>query len=159
VDGDRSEPILGSGAIGSVCVYELELSGFTKDDKRRMRQCVRFAVAKVLDPEESLCRQDPVALREAVEYLEGCEPRLAVCASCWGACALLSRSLAYRRQRLRKRQRWVSTTADVAGDGGAATTDGGREGGGGGVNEGGDVGGNMGADTEAAEQLQYLVQL
>jgi len=124
-----------------------------------MRQCVRFAVTKILDPDESLCRQDPVALRGAVDYLERREPRLAVCESGWGACALLSRSLAYRRQRLRKRQRRVSTTADVAGDGGAATTDGGREGGGGGIDEEGCVGGNAGADAEAAEQLQYLAQL
>jgi len=53
VDGDRSEPIPGSGAIGSVCVYELELFGFSKEDKRRMRQCTHFAVTKMLDPEES----------------------------------------------------------------------------------------------------------
>jgi len=71
-----------------------------------------------------------VALLEAVEYLEGREPQVAVCESCWGAGYLLSRSLVYRRHRLRKRQRRLSATADMAGDGGAATTDGGREGGG-----------------------------
>ena len=75
--------------------------------------------------------------------------------SCRRACALLSRSFSYRRERLRKRQRRVSTIADVARDEGAATTDGGREEGGGGVDEGGKVGGNAGANSQAAEQLQY----
>jgi len=143
VDGDRPEPVPGSGAIADICVYKLGLFQFTADDKRRMRQWVRFAVAKILDPDESLCRQDPTALREAVQYLEGRERRLAVCESCWGACALLSRSFGYRRQRLRKEQRHVRASAGSAGEGRAATTDGGGDGGGGdsgerGVRDGGE---------------------
>jgi len=107
VDGDRSEPVPGSGAIADICVLKLALFQFTEDDKRRMRQWVRFAITKILDPFESLCRKDPTALREAVQSLEGREPRLAVCESRWGAYALLSLSLGYRRRRLRKEQRQV----------------------------------------------------
>jgi len=88
---------------------------------------------------KSLCRQDPVALREAVEYLEGQEPRLAVCQSCWGAFALLSRRLSYRRQQLRKRQlaRGEAARARASGDRGTSMVDGGGEAGCGGGGEGG----------------------
>ena len=69
VVGDRLKPIPGSGAVGSVCVHELELFGFTTNDRRRTRQCVRRAVTNMLDPGESLCQQDSLALPEAVEDL------------------------------------------------------------------------------------------
>jgi len=104
---------------------------------------------------KSLCRQDPVALREAVEYLEGREPRLALCQSCWGACALLSHRLGYRRQQLRKRQRGEAARARASGDRGTSMVDGGGEAGCGGGGEGGGGGSN----AEAVEKLQFLVNL
>jgi len=179
VDGDWAEPLPGGGAIADICEYKLGLFHFTEEDKRRMRQWVRFAVTKILEPDESPCRRDPAALREAVQYPGGRDPRLAVCESCWGACAFLSRSLGYRRQRLRKKQRQVRASAGSAGDGRAATTYGGGDGGGGnsgerGVRDGGEGGvkdgddggvdgsdesGGGGTDAESAIQQRCLAQL
>jgi len=179
VDGGRSEPVPGCGAISDECVYELALCNFTEEDKRRMRQWERFAVTKIFHSDESLCRQDPTALCEAVQYLEECEPRLDVCESYWGACALFYCSLGYRRQRLHKEQRQVRASAGSAGEGNAATTEcDGDEGGGdscergvsdggeGGVEDGGEVGvggrygsGGGGTDAEDAIQHRLLAQL
>jgi len=59
VQGDRPEPVPGSGAIAAVCANRLELFGFTPDDKRRMRQWVHFAVTKILDPDEVSLQAGP----------------------------------------------------------------------------------------------------
>jgi len=179
VDADRSEPVPGSGPIADTCVYKLALCQLAEYDTRRIRQWVRFAVSKILDPDETLCRQHPRALREAVQYLERREPRMAVCESCWGACALLSRSLGYRRQRPRKEQRTVRASAGSARERRAVTTNGGgdvgrgdsgergvRDGGEGGVEDGGgggvrgsDGSGGGGTHAEAAHQQRFLAHL
>jgi len=57
--------------------------------------------------------QPPSRVRLAVDYLEERESRLASCDAGWGACALVSRSLHYRRQNEAKRRKRLAARASA----------------------------------------------
>jgi len=134
-------------------VYRHDALGFSDADRRRMRRCVRFAINDILCSTLPLCMQPPERVRRAVDYLEERESRLASCDASWGACALLSRSLYYRRQNEAKRRKRLAARAgaasgDIAGVGGAGT---------GGAGAGG--AGAAGLLTDQQRQEEILSQL
>ncbi|OSX71917.1 hypothetical protein BU14_0490s0015 [Porphyra umbilicalis] len=73
--------------------------GLGEADRMRLRRYVAFATKHILGSTKPFCSHEDDNQRRAVAYLEEREPRLAVCVSSWGACALLSRGLQHRRPR------------------------------------------------------------
>jgi len=124
-------------------------------DRVRLRRYVAFAIKHILGSAEPFFSHEDDKQRRAVAYLEEREPRLAVCVSRWGGCALLSRGLQHRRPRRRE------TVAVAAA--GAVSPEGG-DGGGDGVGESEGTGAGDGEDhpvqaTEEQRQEDFLSQL
>jgi len=69
--------------------------GVAPTDANRLRALARRAAAEFARGEgerQTFCSQTRAAMEKAIHYLEGKEPRLAVCERSCGACALLSRA-------------------------------------------------------------------
>jgi len=69
--------------------------GIALADAGRLRALARRAAAEFARGEgerQTFRSQTRAAMEKAIHYLEGNEPRLAVCERSWGACALLSRA-------------------------------------------------------------------
>lgn len=84
----------------------------TVSDRRRLRTGVAFAINQILRSTASFCTHPEDRQRAAVLYLEDRVPRLALCESAWGACAVLSRGL--RHQRIQARRKTAGSGAVVA---------------------------------------------
>jgi len=149
--GDHTE-LIPRGTISKNNVYGHDALGFSKADQRRLRRCVRFAIDDILGSARPLCLQDPESVRRAVVYLEERDHRLASCDASWGACALLSRSLNYRRQTETKRRKRLAVADAARGD---DDSEGGA--GAGGARTGGGAAG--GEPTEQQRQEGFLAQL
>ena len=156
--GERTE-LVPRGTISKNNVYGHDALGLSKTDRQRLRRCVKFAIDDILGSSQPLCLQDPERVRRAAVYLEERERRLATCDASWGACALLSRSLNYRRQTQVKRRKRLAAADAARGDDNAASGAGGEEGGAGagGARTGG--GAASGEPTEQQRQEGFLAQL
>jgi len=134
-------------------VFKDERLGLTDADRRCLRTRVAFAIDKILKSTGPFCSHPGEKLRIAVGYLEDCVPRLAVCDSSWGACAVLSRSLR-NRQPLRPRAAAAGAPTARAPTAGAPTA--------GAPTAGDDCDAPVQATQEqqlAQEQLDFLNQL
>lgn len=124
--GDERQEEPPCATIAKISIFKNDLLGMTRTNQRRLRPLIAFAIDNILESEDPFCLQDAGKLRRAVQYLEEREPRLAVCKASWGACALLSRSLGYRKavpgRRRRRRAARVDPAAGSAADGSAGAT-------------------------------------
>lgn len=154
--------------IAKINVYKQHALGIPEANHKRIKQGITFAIKHILGSTAPFCEHDEAQIRSAVLFLEEREPRLGVCESGWGACALLSRALSYRRPRKPRAQRRQRAAASP--DAAVASTPAGDGGGGSGdvVPAAGDGGGTDGdvvpaAGTEeqqlAQQQLDFLNQL
>ena len=110
MEGDRSvAPPKGVIAKINVSAEDGSGLGLDKGDQQRLKKAVAFAIKHILGGVETFCDHEEAKLRSAVEFIEEREPRLSVCESGSGACALLSRALDNRRPR--KRQGGVAPAA------------------------------------------------
>jgi len=100
--------------IGKICTYQDARLGLSAADRRRLWPRVARAIEKILRSSKPLFSHPGGKLRTAVAYLHDCEPRLALCDSSWGACALLSRSLRGRQLRRLSAPTAASTGAAAA---------------------------------------------
>lgn len=96
---------------------DLEL---TVKDRRRLRTGVAFAINQILRSTAYFCTRHEDRQRTAVVYHEERVPRLAMCESVWGACAVLSRGLRHRRNR--QRRKTAGSAAEIAATAAAATS-------------------------------------
>ena len=118
--GDRTK-LVPRGTIRKNTVYGHDALGFSKANRQRLRQCVRFAIEDILGSARPLYRNDPERERRAVVYLEEREHRHSSCDSSSGACALSSRSLNYRRQTEAKRRKRLAVANAARGNDNAAS--------------------------------------
>jgi len=103
MEGDRSvAPPKGIIAKINVLTEDGGGLGLDKGDQQRFKKAVAFAIKHILGGVEPFCDHDEAKLRSAVEFIEKREPRLSVCESGLGACALLSRAVDNRRPRKRR---------------------------------------------------------
>jgi len=129
--------------------------GLGEADRVRLRRYVAFAIQHILGSTESFFSHEDDKQRRAVAYLEEREPRLAVCVSSWGACALLSRGLQHRRPR-RRGTVAVAASGAVSPEGGDAGGDGVGDSEGSGARDGQD---HPVHATEEQRQVDFLNQL
>ncbi|KAK1868621.1 hypothetical protein I4F81_011106 [Pyropia yezoensis] len=107
--------------LQKINVFKRQELQLTRADGRMVRTRVAFAIHQILRCTVPFCSHPEDRLRGAVEYLEGCLPRFALCESSWGACAVLSRGLRHRQlQQRRRSSRRASAAAVAAADGPAA---------------------------------------
>ena len=111
--GDRPLPPP-TDTIQKINVYKDDNLKLTEGDCRRLRRRLAFAISKILGSVAPFCTHPEDRLRAAVEYLEDCVPRLALCESSWGACAVLSRGLRDRKPRRPRVSSGVAATAATA---------------------------------------------
>jgi len=119
--------------------------GLYKGDQQRLMKADSFAIKHILGGVKSFCDHEEAKLRSAVEFMEEREPRLSVCESGWGECALLSRAL----DKLRPRKRLGGVTSAAGAMQAAAAV-----GAGDGAGTGG--GGALPARGTAEEQLAQM---
>jgi len=118
VGGDRPLPPP-KEAIQKINIYKHDQLQLKDGDCRRLRRRLAFAIDKILGSTAPFCSHPEEQLRAAVDYLEDCVPRLALCESAWGACAVLSHGLRDRKPRP-TRVRSGAATADPTEAGPAA---------------------------------------
>lgn len=155
--GDRPVPP-SQVPIQKINVFKDEDLQLTARDHRRLRTGVAFAINQVLQATASFCTHPEDRQRTAVVYLEDRVPRLAMCESAWGACAILSRGLRHRR--IQQRRKMAGSAAVVAATTAAAPSAAAAAAGTGGsaaATVGGSGGNDVGSTRE--QQLAFFCQL